>query len=126
MDDWGNWRLNFVMALYLVVRHPQNPAQTFHNIWQDDDLLISIQTTLKIGKRCMDAKAQNQLVYIHRCRYGVCPPTICCSVHVAVVAYIGGLIIVEFRNQTRLTPLNITPPEQPGGRSSYDNDPPAL
>jgi hypothetical protein len=112
------------MALYLVVRHRQNLTQRFHNVWQNDDLLTSIQTTLEIGKLCMDAKAQKQWVYIHRCRYGVCPPTICCSVHVAVVADIGGLIIVEFRDQT---PLNIAPgapppPEQ--GQSYYRRPPP--
>jgi len=112
------------MALYLVVRHRQNPAQRFHNIWKDNDLLESIQTTLEIGKLCMDAKAQKQLVYIHRCRYGVCPPTICCSVHVAVVAYIGGLIIVEFGDQTRLNIAPRTPPPPVLGQSFYKALPP--
>ena len=82
------------MALYLVVRHPQNPRQTFENRWQDNELLTSIQTTLEIGNRCREAMAQNQWVYIHRCGYNGYEPMICCAVHVAAVEEIGSWIIV--------------------------------
>jgi hypothetical protein len=53
---------NKVLSLYLVVRHPQNPHQTFENRWEDDELLTSIQTTLEIANRCIEASAQNQWV----------------------------------------------------------------
>jgi hypothetical protein len=110
------------MALYLVVRHRQNPNQPFHNIWLDDELLKSIQTTPEIGEFCSKAKVQNHLVYIHRCGYEDYSPVICCSAHVGDVAEIGGWIIVEFRDQTR---LNITPPEPPlvRGQNSYESPP---
>jgi hypothetical protein len=115
------------MALYLVVRYPSAP-QTFHNVWRDnsDELLESIQTTTEIGNRCIEAMAQNQWVYIHRCRHNGCEPMICCAVHVADVEEIGGRIIVTFRDQTGLTPPNSTPrePPPPGeGDNSYDDRP---
>ena len=111
------------MALYLVVRHRQNPHQKFENRWQDDELLTSIQTTLEIGNLCITAKAQNQWVYIHRCGYNGYEPMICCSVHVADVEEIGGWIIVEFRDQTRLR--NSSPPKPPPdeGDNFYENPP---
>jgi hypothetical protein len=114
------------MALYLVVRH-RLADPTFENVWQDrsDDLLTSIQTTVEIGNLCAAEQALNLLVYIHRCGFEHCPPTICCSVHVAEVAVIGGAIIVEFRDQT---PLNIAPgaPPPPGQGQSYYHAPPPI
>lgn len=114
------------MALYLVVRHPLAP-QAFQNVWENE-LLMSIQTTLEIGNLCSEAMAENHWVYIHRCGhccgYEDYPPVICCSVHVANVAEIGGRIIVEFRDQT---PLNIqprTPPPPAEGQNSYEAPPP--
>jgi len=124
LDVWGNWRLNFVMALYLVVRHPQNPHQTFANRWENDELLTSIQTTIEIANLCTEARAQNQWVYIHRCGYNGVEPKICCAVHVADVEEAGGWIIVTFRDQTGLTPPNSTPREPPppdDGDNSYDD-----
>jgi len=115
------------MALYLVVRHPQNPHQTFENRWENDELLTSIQTTIEIANLCTEARAQNQWVYIHRCGYnGVEPkikPKICCAVHVADVEEAGGWIIVNFTDQTRL--VNSTPSEPPPneGDNSYDGSP---
>jgi hypothetical protein len=112
------------MALYLVVRHPQNPNQTFENRWENDELLTSIQTTLEIANLCIQARVQNQWVYIHRCGYNGNDPMICCSVHVANVEEIGGWIIVNFIDQTRL--VNSTPPEPPPpdeGDNSYEGPP---
>jgi hypothetical protein len=125
MGDWDNWRLNLkgkAMALYLVVRHPQNPHQTFENRWQNDELLTSIQTTLEVANRCIEARTQNQWVYIHRCGYNGVEPMICCSVRVADVEEIGGWIIVNFIDQTRL--VNSTPSELPSeGDNSYESFP---
>ena len=114
------------MALYLVVRHRQNPHQKFENRWQDDELLTSIQTTLEIGNLCIAAMARNQWVYIHRCGFNGYEPMICCAVHVANVEEVGGWIIVTFRDQTGLTPPNSTPrePPPPDERdNSYDDRP---
>jgi hypothetical protein len=98
------------MALHLVVRHKKNPRQPFQNIWLDDELLASIQTTLKISELCYKEKESNHQVYIHRCGYEDCPPTICCSTKVANVTEVGGWIVVEFSEQTR---LEFMPTEQP-------------
>jgi hypothetical protein len=103
-------------ALYLVVRHQQNPQQPFHNVWLDDELLASIQTTLEISELCNKEKKANHLVYIHRCGYEDCPPMICCSVNVMNVAEIGGWIVVEFSEQAR---LEIVPTVQPIRHQNY-------
>ncbi len=110
------------MALYLVVRHQKAPQQTFHNIWMDDELLTSIQTTLEVGELCRQEMNLNHVVYIHRCGYLDYPPVICCSVHITDVEEIGGWIIVKFGNQT---PLDFTPPVPPvQGQNNYFAPPP--
>jgi hypothetical protein len=103
-------------ALYLVVRHRQNPQQPFQNIWLDDERLASIQTTLEISELCKKEKDLNQQVYIHRCGYENHSPIICCSAHVADVAEIGGWNIVEFEDQTL---LNSMPTVQPIRHQNY-------
>ena len=104
------------MALYLVIRHKKNPRQPFQNIWLDDELLASIQTTLKISELCNNEKISKHPVYIHRCGYKDCPPMICCSANVANVAEVGGWIVVEFSDQIR---LEIVPTEQPIQHQNY-------
>jgi hypothetical protein len=98
------------MALFLVVRHRKNPKQPFENVWQDDELLTSIQTTVKIGELCKKEQNAKRQVYVHRCGYEDFPPVICCSVQIADVAEVGGWIIVEFREQKRLDGVPPVPP----------------
>jgi hypothetical protein len=101
------------MALYLVVRHQQK-RQTFHNIWLNDELLTSIETTLKIGRLCRTEKDMNHRVYIHRCGYGDWPPIICCSVCIAEVTPTDNpqRVKILFRDQTQLNDVPIVKPKQ--------------
>jgi hypothetical protein len=68
LNDWGNWRLNCVMALYLVVWHrlDKRTPRPFENDWLDNEILKSIRTTPKIGELCDEAKRQKHIVY-HYC-----------------------------------------------------------
>jgi hypothetical protein len=118
--NYSRSRMKNPRALYLVVRHRKNPQQPFQNIWLDDELLTSIQTTLEISELCRKEKEANYRVFIHRCSYEDChedcPPIICCSVNVMDVAEIGGWIIVEFGDQTL---VNSVPTVQPIRHQNY-------
>lgn len=112
------------MALYLVVHHRQDPHQTFRNIWQNDGLLTSIQTTLAIGELCSKEKDMNNRVYIHRCgcRTLGFRPMICCSVRVAEVTISHEQAEVQFEDQREVNCRTKVQPEP--GQSNYSAPPP--
>jgi hypothetical protein len=105
------------MHLYLVVRHPQNPEQTWANSWLDNERLESITTPTRIGHLCLDALEQSQRVFIHRCGWGDAHPVICCSaVVVQSVELDPHTFFVTFGKQQV---LNGVPPVIPHSGQSY-------
>jgi hypothetical protein len=59
------------MALYVVLRHPKNPEQTWSNVWQSDDRLVDgIMTNGDVAPLCEAAQRSGQYVYVHRCTWG--------------------------------------------------------
>lgn len=108
------------MALYLVVHHRQDPNQPWVNAWLDDNLLQAIQTTARIGRLC--EAERRAWVFVHRCRCGNEPPSICCAVRVSAVSPLpGGGSLVQFVEPTR---LDFPPPQQPvRGQNDYDAAP---
>jgi len=105
-------------SLYVVVRHSRNPAQTFKNVWLDDDRLLSITTTDEIGRLCLKAQRDCKVVYVHRCGWDKVPPTICCSVSVQHVQSIPGSPKVTFSDCTVLNNPPAFSPER--GQSFYN------
>ena len=107
------------MALYIVVHHKGDPSQPWPNNWLDDQRLQAIETTAEIGRLCQEARQERTRVYVHRCRWGDNPPTICCSVSVQRVSSINRRTsLVEF-NDIEVSTGN--PPEhQLPGQNFYN------
>ena len=107
------------MALYLVVRHPEN-EQRWDNRWdRTKQLLVSSTTTPEIGILCEAALATGEVVFVHRTGWKKEPPTICCSVRMKRAAVSqDGRWHVDFGDPT---PLNAVPPKPPRWGESYYN-----
>jgi hypothetical protein len=69
-----------IMALYLVVRHPDDD-QAYSNSWnkQNRDLLEAITTDATVIRLCTEAMRRQERVFIYRCGLGGGPARICCS-----------------------------------------------
>jgi hypothetical protein len=62
------------MALYVVLRHPDNPEQAWSNAWQPDKPLVdAIMTNNDVAPLCNAAQRAGEYVYVHRCAWGVRP-----------------------------------------------------
>jgi hypothetical protein len=85
------------MALYVVLHHQRDENQPWVNAWLDDERVEAIQTTNEIGALCRQAKGRGERVFVHRCRWGECPPVISCSAEVEDVGKIdGSTVLVRF------------------------------
>lgn len=105
-------------TLYVVVRHRNNPDQTFTNSWLDDGRLEAITTTIEIGRLCQLAMDGGDRVCVHRCGWADACPTICCSATVVGVDSIDKHdSLVRFGDQRV---LDMNPPVAPHeGQSFY-------
>ena len=69
------------MALYIVVRHPENPDPTYANSWTPDNrLLLSITAPKDVAMSLARQREMNARVFIHRCAWAASPARICESV----------------------------------------------
>lgn len=74
------------MALYIVVRHPENPDPTYSNVWTSDNRpLLSITTPNEVAMSLTAEKMMSTRVFVHRCAWGGVPARICCSVLVGQI-----------------------------------------
>src|SRR3954454_18826437 len=99
------------MCLYVVVHHLSDQHQPWVNAWKSNEIIEAIQTTTEIGQRCSQAKGRNERVFVHRCGWGECLPTICCSGEIESVGVIDSKTsLVMFTN---VVPLSGVPPLSP-------------
>src|SRR6266849_884722 len=74
------------MALYIVVRHPENPDRSYSNVWTPDNrLLLSITTPKDVAMFLTAEREINARVFVHRCAWGGVPARIWCSVLVGKI-----------------------------------------
>lgn len=57
------------MALYIIIRHAQNPDQRWENRWLDARRIDYIHTKATLADLCEIERLANRYVYIHRCGY---------------------------------------------------------
>lgn len=105
-------------ALYIVVRHRDQPDQPWGNAWDDERRLIAITTTTDLGAKLEAARARRTPIFVHRCGWGGADPTICCEVQVTKLDRIGGKqVLVTF---DCIRTLSARPPTAPRpGDHSY-------
>ena len=85
-------------CLFIVVRHPDAPIQTWENIWSTDrTTLDKITTTPTVRAQCLNA----DVIFVHRCGLSQkgkphSPPRLCCSVRVRNVKGSDTEPVIEF------------------------------
>ncbi len=105
------------MALYIIVHHRRDNRQPWANDWSDDQKLRAITTTVEVARLCKEAKRKSDRLYIHRCAWGECVHTICCSICVKRVESIdNNTSLIEF---TDLEEMDFQPPLQPSQGQNY-------
>ena len=113
------------MALYIVVRHPENPDPTYSNSWTSDNrLLLSITAPKDVAVSLAGEREMNARVFVHRCAWGGVPARIWASVFVGTIAQRDKrdhlVTFVEPQPMDREPPF---PASQ--GQNSYTAPPPA-
>jgi hypothetical protein len=69
------------VALYIVVRHPENPDRSYSNVWTlDNRLLLSITAPKDVAMSLTAEREMNARVFVHRCAWGDAPARVWCSV----------------------------------------------
>ncbi len=106
-----------VMALYVVLRHPNNPEQVWSNGWLPDDRLVdAIMTNSIIAPLCEKARRNGEYVYVHRCAWGGAQAEITCRAKVSAVTKVGRDYLISFHEPESEA---ATPPVQPRQGDDY-------
>ncbi len=112
------------MALYVVLRHPDHPEQTWNNGWQPDKRLVdAIMTNRDVAPLCIASQRAEEYVYVHRCKWGGANAEITSRAKVKSVTKIGGDFFVSFSTPE---PVATTPRVQPSQGQDYYFDLPPL
>ncbi|WP_143195250.1 hypothetical protein [Archangium sp. Cb G35] len=96
------------MALYLIVHHDRDEAARKKSRWINDwdqksGCLRSITTDSEVARRCEQAKAAKERVYVYRCAYGGQSAVVACSVMVGRVQLVDKDYFVEFVEAKRMS-----------------------
>jgi hypothetical protein len=103
--------------MYIVVRHRDDPNQTYTNSWIDADLLQAITTPRNVADLLKIEKANARRVYVHRCGFVAERPKISCPVEVDKIEnLIGPEFLAYFPNPIR---HNGIPPVNPMEGQNY-------
>src|SRR5579859_1888803 len=106
------------MALYVVLRHPDNPEQVWSNAWQPDKRLVdAIMTNNDVAPLCNAAQRAGEYVYVHRCAWGTATAEITSRARVQSVTKVGRDFYIQFSSPE---PVAASPRVQPfQGQDSY-------
>jgi hypothetical protein len=112
------------MALYVVLRHPNHPEQTWSNGWRSDGRLVDgITTNRTVQALCVQAQSAGDYIYVYRCALGGSGAEITCRAKIKAVTMLGRDYLVSFHEPE---PLAATPRVQPlQGDDYYHDAPPA-
>jgi hypothetical protein len=103
--------------MYIVVRHKNDPQQTYTNVWTDSGVLKAITTPNNVADLLKIEKANGRRILVHRCGLGTIPHRICCSLEIDQIARI------DQRDSyiTFLNPLRVDddPSHNPGRGENY-------
>ncbi|HLX60829.1 MAG TPA: hypothetical protein VKX17_06060 [Planctomycetota bacterium] len=71
------------MAFYIVVHHPSDPVQPYHNDWDPNNRTLRlIETRKDFVKEYWNELKPGARIFVHRCGWGGNEPEITCSVEV--------------------------------------------
>jgi len=93
------------MTLYIVLHH-KDAKQAWANEWDkgSNSIIKTITTDTKVANLCLQAAANHEMVFVHRCTHGEIKSSICCKALVDNVSKSRrNRYIVKFKNQEEIS-----------------------